>query len=70
MDKEYHYVVKWSEKNGWEIDADTDSANFPEGTVWNPYTMNWETAYLSDGTPNGKEGDLCKELAHLLNGGH
>ena len=68
MSKEYHYVVKWSEENGWAIDPDTESANFPNGTIWNPKTEEWEFGYLGDGEFNSKEEELTEKLTELLEG--
>ena len=40
--KEHHFIVKWSKRDGWQIDPDTESANFPNGTVWNEATSEWD----------------------------
>ena len=64
--KEYHYIVRYSEANGWKIDADTESANFPEGTIYNTVTEQWEFGYLGDGKYNGQEDELCSQLSVKL----
>jgi len=28
---EYHFVVKWSEEEGWQVDYETTIANFDDG---------------------------------------
>ena len=45
----------------FEIAGDMEDARFPEGTVWNPATEDWETAY-DDG--ENEEDDL--KLADAL----
>jgi hypothetical protein len=70
MVKDYHYIVKWSEEAGWQIDADTESSNFPEGTIYDS-EEGWQFGYLGDGEYNGKEEELSETLASsldLLNG--
>jgi hypothetical protein len=32
--KEHHYVVSWSEKSGWSINAELEESAFPEGTIF------------------------------------
>jgi hypothetical protein len=70
MSKEYHYVIKWDEESGWQIDADTESSNFPEGTIYDS-EEGWQFGYLGDGEFNGKEEELSETLSsalELLNG--
>ena len=31
---EHYFVVKFSTENGWEWDTETESANFPDGTIY------------------------------------
>jgi len=63
--KEYHYIVKWTEEYGWQIDADTESSNFPNGTVYDT-EEGWQHAYLGDGEYNGREEELCEALSNAL----
>lgn len=70
MSKEYHYVIKWDEEGGWQIDPDTESSNFPEGTIYDS-EEGWQFGYLGDGEFNGKEEELSENLSsalELLNG--
>lgn len=66
MSKEYHYIVKWSEREGWQIDPDIESSNFPEGTVYDTEADEWQLGYLGDGEYNGKERELTEELTDML----
>lgn len=65
MSKEYHYIVKWTEERGWEIDPDTESSNFPEGTIYDS-EEGWQFGYLGDGQFNGNEEQLTEELTDML----
>jgi hypothetical protein len=66
MSKEYHYIVKWSEREGWQIDPDIESSNFPEGTIYDTEVGEWQLGYLGDGEYNGKEQELTETLADIL----
>jgi hypothetical protein len=63
--KHYHYIVKWSEGEGWQIDPDTESANFPNGTIYDEQE-GWQFGYLGEGKFNGKEEELSQALTNLL----
>ena len=65
MSKEYHYVVKWSEGEGWQIDPDTESARFPDGTIYDS-EQGWQFGYLGEGEYNGKEVELTDTLTDIL----
>ena len=67
MSKEYYYVVKWSQSDGWEIDPETESAHFPEGTVYDTQAGEWQLPYLGDGVFNGQEQGLTEALMDILN---
>jgi hypothetical protein len=64
--KEYHYVIKYTDKYGWEIDPDTESANFPEGTIYDTGLEEWQFGYLGEGQFNGREEELTEVLSNLL----
>lgn len=40
-DLEFHYVVSYREGIGWDIAADTESAVFPDGTIYDWDTNTW-----------------------------
>jgi hypothetical protein len=63
--KHYHYIVKWSEGEGWRIDPETESANFPNGTIYDEQE-GWQFGYLGEGEFNGKEEELSQALTNLL----
>jgi hypothetical protein len=63
--REYHYIIKFSEENGWEIDPDTESSNFPEGTIYDSKT-GWEFGYQGEGEYAQNEERLTEELTLLL----
>jgi hypothetical protein len=66
MSKEYYYIVKWSEGEGWQINPDIESSNFPEGTVYDTEAGEWQLGYLGEGEYNGKELELTETLADIL----
>ena len=65
MSKEYHYVIKWTDEDGWHIDPDTEDSNFPEGTIYDT-EEGWQFGYLGDGKYNGKELELTDTLTSAL----
>jgi hypothetical protein len=65
MSKEYHYVVKWSDENGWQIDPDSEEARFPDGTIYDS-EQGWQFAYLGDGEYTGDEQELTDTLTDIL----
>lgn len=66
MTKEYHYIVKYTEEEGWTIDTDSEETRFPDGTIWNSESGEWEYAYLGEGQFNGKELELTEQLTDKL----
>jgi hypothetical protein len=65
MSKEYHYVVKWSDENGWEIDSDSEETRFPDGTIYDS-EQGWQFGYLGEGEYNGDEQELTDTLTDIL----
>lgn len=66
MSKEYHYIVKWSEEEGWRIDSEGEESAFRNGTIYDKETRCWEFGYLGDGVYNGKEEELSETLLDIL----
>jgi hypothetical protein len=66
MAKEYHYIVKYTEEDGWTIDVPSEEAHFPDGTIWDTEAGEWQLPYLGDGKFNGKEEDLAETLSDIL----
>lgn len=63
--KEHYFIVRSHvNRDGtrtFEIAGDMEDARFPEGTVWNPASEDWETAY-DDGENEEEDGILATEL--------
>lgn len=55
-DLEFHYVVSYREGYGWDIAADTESALFTDGTIYDWNANEWIV-------PNGDEEDI--DLQHF-----
>jgi len=66
MSKLYHYVVIWSEEEGWQIDSEGEESAFRNGTIYNNETRCWEFGYLGEGKYNGKEEELTETLTDIL----
>lgn len=43
---EHHYIIKYSKEGGWEWDTDTEEARYPNGTVFNDKTQEWQSGYV------------------------
>jgi len=63
--REHHYIIKFNEETGWQIDPDLDSDNFPNGTIYDSET-GWEFGYQGDGVYAKDEERLTEELSLLL----
>lgn len=62
---EYHFVVAWSEENGWYIDWATLDSKFNERTVWVPNLDEW--VHVSNKSELGrKEAELSNKLFEAL----
>lgn len=72
MKKTYYYVVTATDYgNGnfdWDIDPYTEDARFPEGTVWNDATEEWEH---HDADQNLEQSNMLTKILiqRLDNGG-
>ena len=64
--KEHHYVVSWSEKSGWSINAELEESAFPEGTIFDHSTNEWEYAYNGDSKWEENEQELTEQLQSIL----
>ena len=62
---EYHFVVKWSEENGWQLDWDTLDAVFPNGSVYAPNLNDWLMP-VHDSETGDKEDELTVKLNDAL----
>jgi hypothetical protein len=58
---EYHFVVQWSEENGWKVDYETTMANFDDQPVFVPNLGEWTAA-----TDDTETGDQYKVIGNEL----
>jgi hypothetical protein len=64
---EYHYVVRWSEGIGWEIDWINTIKKFNNGkTVFIPNLNEWDSP-VDNSEMGVQENKLVKELEEALN---
>ena len=62
---EYHFVVKWSEEEGWQVDYETTIANFDDQPVFIPNLGEWAAA--TDDTETGDQYSVIgNELTDIL----
>jgi hypothetical protein len=66
MTKEHHYVIVYREGTGWDIDIDTEESAFPDGTIYNTETKDWEYGYLGEGEYNKDEQAITEQLSKAL----
>ena len=66
MSKEYTYVIVYKEGEGWEIDYESEEQFFPNGTIYNTETTQWEHGYLGDGEFNADEKAVTEQLCKAL----
>lgn len=66
MSKEHHYVIVYREDTGWEIDIDTEESAFPDGTIFNTETKEWEYGYLGEGEYNKDEQAITWQLSKAI----
>jgi uncharacterized membrane-anchored protein len=66
MSKEYTYVIVYKEDEGWEIDTESEEQFFPNGTIYDNETTQWEHGYLGDGEFNADEKAVTEQLYKAL----
>lgn len=67
MSKRYHYAIVFDEgKNRWDIDIDTEESAFPNGTIFDWDTGDWQYGYAGDGNFVGMEQELTQKLGRTL----
>lgn len=62
--KEHYYTIKWSKEGGWEVDYESESTRFPDGTVWNG--SGWEYPYEGEGIFNDNNDLVTEDLQAIL----
>jgi hypothetical protein len=66
MAKEYHYAIVYREGTGWDIDVDVEESAFPNGTIYNTETKDWEYGYLGEGEYNAEEQAVTEQISKAL----
>ena len=66
MAKEYHYAIVYREDTGWDIDIDVEESAFPNGTIFNTDTREWEYGYLGAGEYNAEEQAVTEQISKAL----
>lgn len=69
--RQYHFAIMFDEEtNRWDIDIDTEESAFPNGTIYNTETREWEYGYAGDGKFTGREEEILQRLSKLLDIGN
>ena len=58
---EHHYIIKYSKEGGWEWDTDTEEARYPDGTVFNDESQEWQSGYVGWNEEKGEAEYLDDE---------
>jgi len=66
MSKHYYYVIKYTQEAGWQIDPESESEKFPNGTIFDTQEGEWQHQYLGEGEYNGREEELTDTLQSML----
>jgi uncharacterized membrane-anchored protein len=66
MSKEYSYVILYKEGEGWSIDYESEEQFFPNGTIYDNETKQWEHGYSGDGEYNAREEEITESLTSAL----
>lgn len=64
--KEHHFIVSYSKQNGWIIDAASEQVKYPDGTIFNYETSEWELSYIGDGEYNDNDDEITDTLGKAL----
>jgi hypothetical protein len=69
--RQYHFAIMFDEEtNRWDIDIDTEESAFPNGTIYNTETKEWEYGYAGDDKFTGREEEILQRLSKLLDIGN
>lgn len=64
--KEHHFIVSYSKQNGWIIDLSSEQVKYPDGTIFNYDTSEWELSYIGDGEYNDNDDEITGTLGKAL----
>lgn len=64
--KEHHFIVSYSKENGWIIDLGSEQVRYPDGTIFNYDTSEWELSYIGDGEYNDNNDEITGTLGKAL----
>jgi hypothetical protein len=64
--KHHHFIVSYNKNSGWTIDIDSEEVRFPDGTVFNYDTTQWENSYIGDGEYNDNNDEITGTLGQML----
>jgi hypothetical protein len=66
MAKYHHYAI-YFDGTEWHLDVDTEEHAFPNGTVYDTETKEWDYAYQGNGQWIEGEEDAMHQLQSMLN---
>lgn len=53
--REHYFLIKWTPEDGFVFDGEVESELFPNGTLWNTETKDWEQV------PSAKDNKTLRE---------
>jgi len=69
MNTEHHFVVKYTESEGWSWDISTEIAKFSDGTIYYPELKKWEKSgsiYNSDELTYERDETASQQLGQAI----
>jgi hypothetical protein len=63
--REYHFAILYDGEE-WQIDTDTEESAFPNGTIYNTETKQWEYGYLGEGKFTDGELETSQQISNML----
>jgi hypothetical protein len=67
MARKYYFSVVFDEAtNEWDIDTEGEESDFPNGTIYNTETQEWEYGYAGDGVYTGREEEIAGALSNFF----
>jgi hypothetical protein len=66
MAKQFHYTI-YFDGTDWQLDVDTEEYAFPNGTVYDTETKEWDYAYQGNGKWIEGEQEATQQLQEMFN---
>jgi hypothetical protein len=64
--KEHMFIIKYTSKNGWEWDTDTEAVRLDDGTIYDTEAGEWQPAHEGEGVYVDNDDEISERLASML----